>query len=119
MKAPEYPGVQWLTTAPNPKSPMSGYDAGQRGWRTHAVRIAPVATLKDARVIRSECGILPPHGWGLDLFIERRCARCLRALGVACKVCRGKGTNYGPRFGANESGHCFDCNGTGLERKSA
>lgn len=29
------PDHQWVTTAPNPRSPATGFDAGQRGWKPH------------------------------------------------------------------------------------
>lgn len=32
--------IHWLTTSPNPKSSARGCDAGQRGWRLHAVEAA-------------------------------------------------------------------------------
>lgn len=27
------------------------------------------------------CGLRPAHGWGLDMFIKDKCARCRRVLG--------------------------------------
>ena len=72
---------QWLTTAPNPRSHVTGHpDAGQRGWRTHAVRAEDTDTLGAIRYRRAACGLLPSHGWCADLFIEQKCARCERAL---------------------------------------
>lgn len=69
--------IQWLTTAPNPRSPATGHDAGQRGWRLHAVW----ASEQDSFVIlgrrRAICGLVPGHGWSLDMFIEDKCQRCL------------------------------------------
>lgn len=73
---------QWLTTAPNPQSPATGVDAGQRGWKLHAVDTFE-DSFKAIRFRRSACGLLPAHGWSLDLFIEDKCARCLKALGEA------------------------------------
>lgn len=78
----------WLTTAPSPTAP--GY-AEPRGWRLHAVRGKDSETLVDLRHRTALCGLRAAHGWGLDLFIERWCARCLVALGVACDACRGVG----------------------------
>ena len=71
---------QWLTTAPNPRHPGTGYDAGQRGWRTHAVPAAIGDRLSDTKYRRALCGLRPAHGWGMDLFIEERCARCDDAM---------------------------------------
>jgi len=71
--------VQWLTTAPNPRVPATGVDAGQRGWRLHAIRTAS-NSFREIRFIRSVCGVLPAHGWSLDIFIEDKCERCVRAL---------------------------------------
>lgn len=71
--------IQWLTTEPNPRSPATGNDAGQRGWRLHAVRTSSdsfAAIRKESAV----CGLKPAHGWGLDLFIEDKCKRCRAAL---------------------------------------
>jgi len=73
---------QWLTTAPNPRSRSTGYDAGQRGWRLHAVDASdtePFAAIK-GRV--AACGLNPYHGWGLDMFIDEKCKRCIRKVGA-------------------------------------
>ncbi len=70
----------WMTTAPNPKSPATGFDAGQRGWKRHAVWAKESATMKDVRFTQSLCGITPAHGWGDDLFIEAKCERCERLM---------------------------------------
>ena len=74
---------QWLTTAPNPHSSATGFDAGQTGWRTHAVLVSLKGTRNLYRRARAACGLLPAHGWAMDLFIERKCASCLRALGMS------------------------------------
>jgi len=71
---------QWLTTAPNPYAPAYGYDQGQRGWRLHAVQATDDETLTQVRGRKSVCGILPAHGWDLDMFIEQRCKRCTAKL---------------------------------------
>ena len=72
---------QWLTTAPKPgSSTFSTPDAGQRGWRTHAVRATTETTLTLLRWKRSACGMMPRHGWGLDAFIDEKCERCTAAL---------------------------------------
>lgn len=99
---------QWLTTLPNPRSRATGTDAGTVGWKTHALAVSSTALLSHFRRARAVCGLLPAHGWGMDLFIERKCARCLRALGIACSVCRGTGTR---------DGWCSACVGTGLEKR--
>ncbi len=63
-------------TAPNPKGRQSGPDAGQVGWRLHAVWCSPVGVVSGP----SLCGVHPAHGWSVDLFIEHECKRCLHAL---------------------------------------
>lgn len=72
---------QWLTTAPNPAHPGTGYDAGQRGWKLHAINAPEKATFGDVRFLRAACGLRGRYGWGLDIFIEDKCTRCMRALG--------------------------------------
>lgn len=66
--------IHWLTTAPNPRSPATGSDAGQRGWKLHAVNadddIGPRA---------AACGLKPRHGWSLDMFIKDKCCKCSAA----------------------------------------
>lgn len=79
--------VQWLTTAPNPASGpgmpfWSDYDQGQRGWRLHAIEASESETLDAIRFRRSACGLYARHGWNLDMFIDQRCVRCARALGL-------------------------------------
>lgn len=71
--------IYWLTTMPNPRARNSGYDAGQRGWKLHAVE-SKSDSFKETRWTRALCGVLPAHGWGLDMFIEDECKRCLRRL---------------------------------------
>lgn len=73
--------IQWLTTAPHPnhhKWKTCEVDAGQRGWRTHAVRADDKETLEVIARRRSLCGLKPSHGWGVDLFIDLKCSRCER-----------------------------------------
>lgn len=70
---------EWLTTAPNPRSSNTGYDAGQRGWKLHAVHVVEDSFNK-SRFQKAACGLLPNHGWSLDLFIEDKCKRCIRSL---------------------------------------
>lgn len=74
--------IFWLTTAPNPRSAATGHDAGQRGWKLHAIEAPENAQLKDVRYTGSTCGLHPWHGWGLDLFITDKCSRCLARLKV-------------------------------------
>lgn len=76
--APTLGPIQWLTTAPNPRSPATRYDAGQRGWKLHAVRAEPTQLFASIGHYRALCGLWPRHGWGLDLFIDDRCRRCER-----------------------------------------
>ncbi len=73
---------QWMTTSPNPRDPGSGYDAGQRGWRLHAIRALDSETVQDVRSRVAACGLYPSHGWNLDLFIERKCERCCKKLSL-------------------------------------
>lgn len=70
--------VHWLATHPNPLSTATGVDAGQGGWRLHAVEAPKDAKFSELRGRRAACGLLPRHGWGHDLLIEDKCERCLR-----------------------------------------
>jgi len=70
----------WLTTAPNPRSPATGHDGGQRGWRLHAVEAAADAKFSEITRQPALCGLVPRHGWSLDMFIETRCKRCQRLI---------------------------------------
>jgi hypothetical protein len=71
---------------PNPKVVDHSVDSGQRGWRIHAVDIEDdKTTLGEIRLATAACGLVPGHGWSVDLFIGRggydqRCKRCVRAL---------------------------------------
>lgn len=78
MSTPTYFG--WYPTSPNPRSPATGYDAGQRGWRLHAVLLSESDTYEDMKRRPALCGLWPRHGWGGDLFIEDECARCSAAM---------------------------------------
>lgn len=71
--------IQWLTTAPNPRSPATGYDAGQRGWRLHAVETNS-DSFKEIKYQSALCGLRATHGWDLDMFIEDKCKKCLKKL---------------------------------------
>lgn len=70
---------QWFTTEPNPCTPATGVDAGQRGWRLHAVRTSSTS-FSAIKSLRAVCGLRPSHGWGLDLFIDDKCRRCSRVV---------------------------------------
>ena len=74
------PGIsagQWLTTAPNPLSRSFGtFDAGPRGWRLHAVRATAETKFDQIKGQSALCGLIPRHGWGLDMFVTDRCKRC-------------------------------------------
>ena len=82
----------WLTTQPNPRSPATGHDAGQKGWKLHAVAARDGDSFSAISNIRSKCGLWPRHGWGLDLFIEDRCSRCEKAIAATeRRAARGTG----------------------------
>lgn len=72
------PDLQWLTTSPNPRVRATGYDAGQRGLRLHAIEATETTPLSSVRYKQALCGLRPGHGWGMDLFIDRPCRRCVR-----------------------------------------
>jgi hypothetical protein len=68
--------VHWVTTAPNPRTPATGHDAGQRGWKQHAVVAPADATFTQIKGKQALCGRHAAHGWGMDLFIEDKCMQC-------------------------------------------
>lgn len=70
---------QWLTTAPSPGAPGTGHNAGQQGWKLHAVEAKAEEEFKAIASRRALCGLLPRYGWGLDLFVTDHCATCKRA----------------------------------------
>ena len=72
-------GFVRVTTAPNPRAYAGGFDAGQRGWRLHLVEGDASDRVPDLPM-RALCGTWARHGWGLDLFIDRECARCTKAF---------------------------------------
>lgn len=72
--------IHWVTTEANPRTPATGHDAGQRGWRLHAVEADDKATTKDIRFKVAMCGLRARYGWGLDMFIEQKCSRCESAI---------------------------------------
>jgi hypothetical protein len=72
--------IGWFTTLPNPYKPAHthGADAGQVGWRLHAVPVSEDGEpLKRGNAL---CGLSPRHGWGMDLFIDEECSRCADKL---------------------------------------
>jgi hypothetical protein len=75
--------IHWITTAPSPHVFSSSPDAGQRGWKLHAVEGPTDATFTQLRYERSLCGVFAKHGWSLDLFIEDKCKRCERKAASA------------------------------------
>lgn len=70
----------WLTTTPSGKAHTHGADDGQTGWRLHAVYADESASVDSIKHQSAICGTRPGTGWGLDLFIERRCVRCVRRM---------------------------------------
>ena len=70
----------WATTSPNPRHPGTGHDAGQKGWRLHAVQMECGEDYSAYKRRPALCGTWPRHGWGLDLFIEEKCIRCKAAM---------------------------------------
>lgn len=77
---------QWLTTAPNPRSAATGCDAGQRGWKLHAVKAQEGDKFTDLGRRVALCGMRPRHGWSLDLFVEDRCSRCVKKLNASAVI---------------------------------
>ena len=75
--------IHWVTTAPNPRSRATGHDAGQKGWKLHAVEAHSKAIFSDIRFRAAVCGIRAKYGWGLDMFIEDKCERCKKRIGDA------------------------------------
>lgn len=71
------PNYNWLTTAPSGRAHTHGADGGQVGWRLHAVLSEDTQTFAEIKGTRALCGLKPRIDWGLDLFIIRRCRRCL------------------------------------------
>lgn len=72
---------EWMTTQPSGRAHTCREDAGVTGWKLHAIipgqrqyqlMNGPVIDVSPAL-----CGLRPRHGWGLDLFINAPCQRCL------------------------------------------
>jgi hypothetical protein len=70
----------WCTTSPHPRSRSTGYDAGQRGWRLHAVLAVDGEDYQQYKRRPALCGTAARHGWGLDMFIDEECTRCQNAM---------------------------------------
>ncbi len=104
------PGVVWVTTeqAPGKASHMP------KGWRLHAVEGTDADTTASLGRRAARCGKRPAFGWGTDLFIDRKCVACLRAIGYACPACRGRGS-----FRRVNNPNCTACRGTGEKAPSA
>lgn len=81
-------GFQWLNTQVDPRKPATGFDAGRTSWKFHAVMADPKESFQqlEERYAMSICGILPAHGWTLDLFMDEddavagKCLSCLKKL---------------------------------------
>jgi hypothetical protein len=71
--------IQWLTTASNPRTVSFSADAGTHGWRQHAVCADENTLFVELRNQPSLCGLIPRHGWDIDLFVDTKCKRCLLA----------------------------------------
>ena len=108
--------IQWLTTNPNPYSPAHTCEAddGRVGWKLHAVQTTAQNKFSELRGKKAACGLVPKHGWGLDMFIDdnAKCSRCLMALGIGCPACKGKGWKDG-----QPCSECF-CTGIKAERET-
>jgi|SRR5581483_419184 len=77
--------LQWFTTQANPRRPATGYDAGQTGWKLHTF-FTDKSQFHELKGSTALCGLRPPHGWSLDLFIQDKCLRCMsKALGLGWK----------------------------------
>lgn len=63
--------IEWLTTYPSGRSHTHSADDGQTGWKLHAVETG------EYRRRRALCGCRPGTGWGVDLFIDKPCLRCV------------------------------------------
>lgn len=76
------PKIQWLTTKPSGRAHTHGADAGQTGWRLHAVEADDKDSIISCYYKAALCGLRPRHGWSLDLFIDEPCKRCLKKAGA-------------------------------------
>lgn len=82
-------------------------------WVLHAIEAEENATTGEIKDVRAACGVLPARrrGWNMDLFVEKKCARCLRKLGLACARCRGIGAVESALKNTHQE--CYDCLSTG------
>ena len=72
--------IRWLTTNANPR--LAGWTE-KHGWKMHAVPVSDdAAKFSDIKRVRALCGLRPRHGWGIDLFIEAKCACCQKKAGA-------------------------------------
>ena len=78
---------QWVTTAPNPRSLATGLDDGQRGWRLHAVRATDDPNFSQLCEQSALCGLIPRHGWDLNMFVTDRCKRCAAKMRRGVRLC--------------------------------
>lgn len=72
--------ILYTVTGANPRSPATGWDAGQRGWRLHAIEVKDGEAQSAYHKRPSLCGLSPSHGWGFDMFIDTHCTRCMTAI---------------------------------------
>lgn len=70
--------IHWVTTSPNPRSRATGYNAGQKGWKLHAIEAPTNAKFSEIKFKQALCGKRAKYGWGLDMFIEDKCQKCLK-----------------------------------------
>ncbi len=77
----------WFTTQCNPNTVDQSADAGVRGWKFHAVNVPGGPADKFTEIVdnQSACGLLPNHGWTIDMFIIDRCTRCEGVIAKATK----------------------------------
>jgi hypothetical protein len=69
--------IHWMTTAPNPaRVNVRHPDAGQRGWKLHAIEARADATLGEVKEQRALCGLRAKYGWGIDDSIMSICITC-------------------------------------------
>lgn len=77
---------KWKTTVSSGRSKTNGADDGNTGWRLHLVDVTNLVGVDTynrkhgsftAQKGKSICGISPRYGWGIDLFVDEPCSRCL------------------------------------------
>ena len=67
----------WYSTNVRPNSPLGHVT----GWKLHSVAI-PDGELSGKGFV-ALCGLMPRHGWGVDLFVTDKCKKCLKRLGAS------------------------------------